>query len=389
METVAEDILVKQWSERGADLFARGEYEKASEAFEESIRVAAGVFEDQDPRLALLRCGLGHARHALQDFAGAALLFDEALELMEMTCGPTHENTIACLVSLFRSLERVSAGARPDRILERLVAMLHRPEASASPALIQMMGQLAAVCHVGGRLDEARKLLELQIRALEMLDQATVAADLVLALNQLGCLHLDDARPQEAVVPLRRAQELCEKAFGAYSPLIVDILTNLAAASDARGNPGEAQDLYWHALSLRKILSGPRHPGVAAILNNLGELTARVGPAEESEWFFQEALGILESGWTGHEATRAAILCNLGRLRLSQGRHREAISDLDAAVAYAELGFGPLHPDLAAYLQELAAAEFASGEPKRAEGHLWRAYEILEQLSSQAASKDE
>jgi len=139
----------------------------------------------------------------------------------------------------------------------------------------------------------------------------------------------------------------------------------------AQGRVEEAASLYKRAIAVGEKALGPEHPNLASILNNFGLLLSSQGRIREAASLHERAIAIIEKSGGRDHPNLASILKNLARLfqdevhvlpikrgltRQPQGRLQEAVPLYERAIAVVEKSFGPEHPDLAATLNDLAAA---------------------------------
>lgn len=240
-----------------------------------------------------------------------------------------------------------------------------------------------------------------------------IAVDLA---NMASLLH-DTNRLSEAEPLLRRALKIDEESYGPDHPRVAVDLNDLALLLSARGRPSEAEPMMRRALRIHEATSGPDHPAVAVSLTNLGLLLQAVDrasdeerlvfrrhevdeststpklpdvgidptkinerptdPLLEAEMLMRRAVEVGEAAHVPEHPNVAAYLNNLAQLLESTGRLSEAEPLIRRGLAINEASFGPNHPNVAVLLQNLAMMEFAKGHRDEAREMLERSLRIF------------
>lgn len=147
-------------------------------------------------------------------------------------------------------------------------------------------------------------------------------------------LALDDRQPQSAVVEgalatletlldeivlLPGATKYLERALLLWCavrhpthPQIGEILNNLGYLHKQEGRLQDARDCYERALTIWTEAFGARHAYVAAVLNNLGALARKTGQTMEARRRYKQALAISRAVNGAHHPLTEDILASLG-----------------------------------------------------------------------------
>jgi tetratricopeptide (TPR) repeat protein len=155
------------------------------------------------------------------------------------------------------------------------------------------------------RMDEARKAFQeaLQIRrTLAGKNADSYLPDVAATLNNLGVLHLQQNRMDEArkdyeeALQIRRT--LAEKNPDSYLPDVTTTLNNLGVLHQTQNRMDEARKDYEEALQIQRALAEKNPetylPHVAMTLNNLGILHKTQNRTDEARMAFAEALQIYQ-----------------------------------------------------------------------------------------------
>ena len=153
-------------------------------------------------------------------------------------------------------------------------------------------------------------------------------------------------------------------------------LNNLGLTYRQIGRQRDAEELFRHALKLRFINYGSRHPYYAESLNNLGQTLQELGQYRESEGYFEQAISLyIERFGTKHPVV-ADVLNNLGSLHVRTGRLVSAERYLRRAIDIQSIAFGDRHPRVAVTLSNLASVAVARDDLQTAESLYKKVIEI-------------
>ncbi|MGH8590414.1 MAG: tetratricopeptide repeat protein [Gammaproteobacteria bacterium] len=203
------------------------------------------------------------------------------------------------------------------------------------------------------RMDEARQAYEeaLKIRRkLAETNPETYLPDVAGTLNNLGILHSDQNRMGEArqayEEALKTYRELAKTNPETYLPYVAMTLNNLGVLYRDQNRMDEARQAYEEALKIRRELATTNPetylPDVAETLNNLGTLHSDQTRTDEARQANEEALKTYrELAKTSPETYLpyvAGTLNNLGILHRDQNRMDEARQAFEEALkTYREL----------------------------------------------------
>ena len=226
----------------------------------------------------------------------------------------------------------------------------------ASPGLAQK-GDLSAqsarinALRSAGKYSEALPLAQAMVASLE---KTSNNRDLAAALNNLGQIHADQGRDDQAEPLYKRAIALMEKGTGQGSVEIAPLLNNLAALYQRQSRYAEAEPLFKRALTVREQALSREHPDVGQSLNNLATYYVKQQRHAEAEPLFRRALAIYQKvGGPEHPAV-ATVLNNIGQVDRDLNRDADAEAPIKRSLAIREKVLGSDHHDVARSLNNLA-----------------------------------
>ena len=206
---------------------------------------------------------------------------------------------------------------------------------------------LASTCRRSGDHQRAEELYLEAIRRFERRECAEGGSSLGLAraLNALGVLYCETARPALAVEAFEHALEL-SKATGAPSdspsPALAAIFDNLSSAYRALADFERAQASSAEALAIHERAGVEMAAEQAHCLCDLAELAAETGRLEESEGHATAALSSCRRAPPERRAAAAEVLMRLA-CYYRRARRAERALDLCEEAAMSLQGLGQGH----------------------------------------------
>jgi tetratricopeptide (TPR) repeat protein len=108
----------------------------------------------------------------------------------------------------------------------------------------------------------------------------------------VACVRVRAGRPQEALVPARRAVEIFHKNSDPEAANLGRAYSNLGEVFNALGRYTEGEDAFQAALKNLSKNFGPTHPETAFALHGMGEVRLAQGSPGSAARFFEDALRI-------------------------------------------------------------------------------------------------
>jgi len=326
-------------------------------------------------RLLYLR---GRLRDATGDPVGAEADLVEATRLAAEDPGAAdlQVRALAGQAALCRAAGRVAAAR--DRAREAIEVVARTPSVAAESEALALVEAGRAALELGD-LRETRAALE---HAVELAEAAApgVGRDeaLVAALQGRAQAHRIAGNLQASDVDLQRALEVAERAFGAWSLEVADVLNDLGMLGKFSGAFEASAGHLQRAMAIIERIGGRSHPDLGAVLHNLGGLAHARGEYEAAEPWARRAVEVHERALgPDHPATiadrvaLAAILQGRGELPEAEQLLADALVDLERLL-------GPEHHEVAVAVNNLAAIAQARGDLPAAEQWYRRAIAIKE-----------
>ncbi|MEU8661357.1 ATP-binding protein [Actinoplanes philippinensis] len=238
---------------------------------------------------------------------------------------------------------------------------------------VQLAQVLLRYLESGGHYTDAVALHEHALRAAESLPDPRGAAQLRI---NLGVLHVQQARYEEAGAELQRAVELAREVGDTL--VRVRALGNLGHLYQWQGRYAEAARFLGEVVAVARH-SGDR-AGEARGLGNLGQVRLRQGRHEDAARDLRASAAICHD--IGDAIGEAYALLYLGHVESSSGRSAEAADHYERALS---VFAGTTEVAGTAYaLDGLGGVDVLRGEHRRAEDRLGEALALFRRIGERA-----
>ena len=344
--------------ERSGGLYEKGDYAQAAEVAKQALELAEKNAGPEHPDTARSLNDLGLCYEAQEQYAEAEPLYKRALAVREKAFGPDHlevADTLTNLGDINDAQDRYpEAEGFYKRALEIREKLLGPNDLDVSRSLVD----LAGVYYFQERYAEAEPLCK---RALAIREKALGPdhLDLAVVLSNLGYLNYDQERYAEAEPLFKRALAIREKALAPDHLDVAGSLTDLGNLYyDQQGRWAESEPFYRRALAIREKALGPDHLDVARSLNKLANLYFDLDRNEEAEPLYRRVLAIREKAFGPDHINMAVNLNNLANLYDDMERYAEAEPLYKRALEIREKALGPDDLEVAGSLNDLANLYF-------------------------------
>ncbi len=309
------------------------------------------------------------------DYESAEPIFAQTLEIREALLPPAHEEVASSINALanIRFLNSDFVGALP--LYRRSLRMAEGFGGPLNRQAISVRGNVAVTLIELGDLDEAREVLDQQIRLLEAEEMKT--EDLAYAYSLLGKMFKVIEDFEEAARVYRRSLEIREAFHPEDHPRIAESSLNLGQSLLKTGQIDECRSLTLRGMEIWERKYGSDHPYFYAFVSALAQLAIAEERFEEARKFQEQALGILEDVIGPDTPQAAELLQPLGQIALAQGNRAEARSYFERASRIVVEQVGARHPFVGEYGYDVAHVDFLNGHLLEAAERSLEAAQIL------------
>jgi tetratricopeptide (TPR) repeat protein len=301
--------------------------------FRSALLEAEQVFEERDFRLAANFSNLALTRQEQGDFKEAEKLYRRVLELREKYLPAESVEIASALNNVAAVLHAEARDQEADQLLRRAVLMAEN--AHDDRVLAASLNTLGLVLAGEGEPARAEPVLRRALAVFEKIGGAD-SVDAGKTLNNLAAIYSNDHELLKSEDCARRALAIYEKGLPPGHPLIgaalnnlfvilgmqkrydegepylrraleiaeraapdslrtQQILGNLAALEEARGNWQTAADLLEKLIGVEERLLGPNHPSLAITLGNYSEALKHLNHKTEAKQVERRASAIMKS----------------------------------------------------------------------------------------------
>jgi len=189
--------------------------------------------------------------------------------------------------------------------------------------------------------------------------------DLQLASN-LATLESVHGHYEQA---LAQQQEVLARALEVYGEThhqVARVHFNVAAVLSHLGRHEEALEHAKAGLAMHERLYPGAHPVTAEMLNTMGALYLHLGDAASARATLERAHAIAVETLSADALTTATIESNLAQLDMRDERYADAEARYRRVLAIYRNTYGPVHPDVALALHNVASARDEAADPEGA-----------------------
>jgi len=363
--------------QRATQFYQRGEYQKASDLYEQVVDLTVTALGPDHPIVAGGMNNLADLYRKQGRYAEAEPLYKRSLSIREAKLGRDHPDVAASLSALAHLYVLQGRYVQAEPLLKRSLNITEAEPALDRRYVADTLNSLGRLYQEQGRYAEAEPLLKRSLNITEAEpgpDHRYVAS----SLNSLASLYEAQGRYAEAEPLYKRSLKISEENLGPDHPNLAASLNNLASLYRKEGRYAEAEALYNRGLKILEENLRPDQPEVAVSLSNLASLYEAQRRYAEAEPLYKRGLKIVEEKLGPDHRYVAASLNNLANLYEIQGRHAEAEPLYERSLKICEATLGPDHPNVATTLNNLAELYRVQGRYAEAEPLYERSLKIGE-----------
>ncbi|MGH9144318.1 MAG: CHAT domain-containing protein, partial [Vicinamibacterales bacterium] len=311
---------------------------------------------------------LGTVNALAGDYAMAVSEFERAVTIHDTWASPerdTEEYGTLCinLAGTYQRLGKYDSAESAFRkgldALRVRPGVKHPAYAASELAYASLETDLGHYVEAEHLYDEGGRLVESELG-----DQHPVYATL---LNNRGRFYQSIGNIAAAEADYRRSLELKRRLYGPNSALAVSTLRNLAQATYSIDHR-KGEQLFAEAVDAYGRLPNAPPFDFASVLIGLARAERDRDALNEARATILRALDVSRTGLSDRHPLYAAAIRELGLTLAAAGEYDDAERHLRQALTIAEQVHGPVHPDVATFLDALgdfyvARRDFAAAQP--------------------------
>ncbi|GER91848.1 tetratricopeptide repeat protein [Dictyobacter vulcani] len=298
----------------------------------------------------------------------------------EETCAPA--TRYALLTKTASYLAQREQYAKAETLYQQALLLLEQTPEALDVDVATLLNDIADIKRKQGNYAEA----EMHYQRASELYQQMPPSDSVQAtrpLCGLACLLTEFGRYEEAEQLFRRILHEREQALGSEHIDLALPLEMFATLCFRAEKYSESRELAQRSLRLQEQVVGPDHPCLSTVLCTLALSSCAQGRlnSQETQALLLRAIALQEKAQGVETAELAALLNNLAAAYIATGRYSEAETLLQRALHIQEHTCGTETFRFAFFLDTLAMLYFKMGKYSEAETSYLRVLQLFEQLS--------
>jgi eukaryotic-like serine/threonine-protein kinase len=361
-----------------------GRLERADSLLGEVLERRRARLGPDHPEVAASLVSLGLLRSDQARYEEAESMIREALEIERRRLPPLHPRLTETTAALGHVLVGQGEYARAVPLLEETVAL--RLRAGASP--VERAGSILALASAHFYQGDLARSDSLNRRALaiyrgELVDGHPAVADVLV---NLGAIEQERGNYVEAERHHRRALDIKRDWYGPDHPAVGAGLTLVARALLFQDRLDEAADLLGEALAIRERAYGPLHPQVASTVNELGTVALRRKRLDEAEAAYRRVLEIYRATYDGDHYLFGIGISNLASVYTAREDYAGAEPLFREAVAIFARTLPPDNVNIGIARIKLGRALLRQGRHADAEPETLAGHDIVARQANPAVS---
>ena len=327
---------------------------------------------------------LGTIQGLSGDYAAGVTTFERAMNIHEerdLASRASEEYGTLC-VNLAGTYQRLGRYAVAETTFRKGLDALRVKPGTAHPAYAASLLAFAAFEVEIGKYSEAERLYDEggTLMRSELGDQHPLYATV---LNNRGALYAAIGNAAAAAADYQHSLDLKRKLYGPSSPQAASTLRNLAHLTYARDHAAgerlfaEAVETYGHA-------TNPPPFDFTSVLLGLGHAQRERRALDAARATIQKAIDVSRAGLGGRHPLYAAALRESGLIAVARGDLPGGRHALEEALRVAIAAHGPMHPDIARFLDAVAGLDVQQGDFAAAEASYRRSLDITNRALADA-----
>ena len=271
----------------------KGDYDKALQYYQESLRIFDKALGKEHPDVATIINNLGNVYNFKGEQDKALQYLQESLRIREKALGKEH------------------------------------------PYVAMSLNNLGLLYKNKGEYDKAIQYYQESLRISEKAlgkEHPYVA----MSLNNLGNVYNFKGEYDKAIQIIRKAIRIREKTLGKEHPYVATSLNYLGDVYTFKGEYDKALQYYQESLRISEKALGKDHPDGAPILSNLGKVYNFKGEYDKAIQYYHGSLIIYEKALGKEHPHLAWALSGMGDVFVNQRRYKEALETLKRVVTLCE-----------------------------------------------------
>ena len=300
--------------------------EEADRLIREAIDAAKRELPSGHPAIAGASFALGGVLQARGEYDAAITAGEESVRLYSAPNGePTSE--LAASLSQLADAHFYAGHYEASDSLNRLVLTMYRPlYGERHPLVAGILINLGASQFQRGKYPDAERF-DRQGLAIMQAFYGPDHHETAYALTMLGRALVAEKKFDEGVPVLQRALAIKERVYGPWHPSVASTLNELANTAYWRDNLDEAAADWTRMLEIYRKVYGEKHQLFGIAMSNLAGVYAARKQYAEAERMYRRVVAVFTEAQGPEHLNTGIARIKLGRALLRQGRYAEAVTE--------------------------------------------------------------
>lgn len=317
----------------------------------------------------------------VNDFHGAALCFQQVMDIDRSLYGDSHPAVVGDLVHLGEIWKALLNPQRAIEYFEFAMDVLKSLKGDQTDLKGMIFNNLGAAWFdiTGNKNENAIKYFRLALETWGE-DNQERQSEIAGIWGNLGAAFIDLGKLDEALENYEKAIAIDRKFYDDFHPALAADLVNLGTVYSRKKEYDTAKRHINEALRIFRTVYGECHLETAIALNNLGEILLETGKPREALNYFDRALPVFRELLGDTNIRVSGVYINAGSAWLALDDKEKAVQYYKDALAIDREFIGNNPPNVIRDLEKLGDIYKIMGQKETAFNYFTEAYEISKEF---------
>ncbi len=346
---------LEQYNTKNTELWAnfqRGDYQKALEQAEETVKLSEKLFGKSDSNYVNSRYGLALIHKNMGHYKDAEAQFKQLIPLQKEVYGQANVWYFSSVVTLAAVYTETGRYSEAEKIYLEYLPEMKKTLGEEAQTYHSTIFSLAALYYYWGKYESAIPIYQ-QVIDLWAKYQGKDSYWYATGISSLASSYQQMGRLEEAQLLVEEARATYAKSLGTEHPYYAGAVSNLALLYSGQEKWQQAERLYLEAINILEKTVGPKHENYLQSLNNLANIYSRLDQQDKAEEYLLKVLAIRESDQGRNNSRYALALDGLGLHYMDHEKYLLAQSTFEDAKNIRAKVLGEDSPPYAVSLERL------------------------------------
>jgi tetratricopeptide (TPR) repeat protein len=357
--------LASFYNNIGGVYFKMGEYSKALSYYENALEIRQKIHPRNHLDLATSYNSIGLLYDSMGEYSKALSYYEKDLEIRQKSLPPNHPGLAISYNNIGLVYYNTGEYSKALSCYKKALEIRQKSLPPNHPDLANSYNNIGSVYH---SMSEYSKVLSYYEKTLEIRQKSLPSnhPDLANSYNNIGSVYFKMGEYSKALSYYEKTLEIRQKSLPPNYPSLAVSYNNIGLVYDSMGEYSKVLSYYEKALEIRQKNLLPNHPDLAISYNNIGGVYYNMGEYSKALSYYEKALEIRQKSLPPNHPDLAISYNNIGLVYNSMGEYSKVLSYYEKALEIRQKNLLPNHPDLAISYNNIGGVYYNMGEYSKA-----------------------